>query len=273
MDAAGWENVRRDAEPESPSLLDLLTLEEVDKDLYRANTVFSEPYPLYGGQVAAQALLAAGLTVEAGRHPHSLHGYFLRSGNAGRPTIFHVDRDRDGRSFSARRVVAVQGGEVLFNMSCSFHVAEDGLDLQMVPAPPQHDPETMPDVTLSRLFSVETRAPAEQPFRDPAWPTLFWARSKVPLPEDPLINSCVLTYISDVGSGLAGAPGAAQAAGSSLDHAMWFHRPPRLDDWVIINLVPTAISGGRGHYTGSVHDPAGRLVASLSQEALYRVRS
>ena len=144
---------------DSGSILDLLDLEEIDRDLYRSTMTFPEPYPLYGGQVAAQALLAAGLTVPDGRLPHSLHGYFLRSGDSARPTIFHVDRDRDGRSFSARRVVAVQGGEVLFNMSCSFQTDDNGPDVQFHPAPEAGEPGGLPDVTLQRLFSVELQAP------------------------------------------------------------------------------------------------------------------
>jgi acyl-CoA thioesterase-2 len=117
------------------SLLDLLALEKLDRDLFRATTVFDDPFPLYGGQVAAQALHAAGLTVPEDRLPHSLHGYYLRGGNAARPTLFRVYRDRDGRSFSARRVVAVQDGEVIFNMSASFHSLEKGLDQQIDPEP------------------------------------------------------------------------------------------------------------------------------------------
>ena len=116
----------RERAPDSPSVLDVLRLEEIDLNLYRSTLVFADPFPLYGGQVAAQALLAAGGTVSPDRLPHSLHGYFLRSGDAAHPTIFHVDRDRDGRSFSARRVVAVQNGNVIFNMSASFQAPGRG---------------------------------------------------------------------------------------------------------------------------------------------------
>src|SRR5690349_13598248 len=116
-----------------PTVLDVLDLEELDRDLYRSTLVFPDPFPLYGGQVAAQALLAAGRTVPEGRLPHSLHGYFLRPGDAARPTIFRVDRDRDGGSFSARRVVALQGGEVVLNMSVSFQRPADDEDRQVHP--------------------------------------------------------------------------------------------------------------------------------------------
>jgi acyl-CoA thioesterase-2 len=252
-----------------PALLDLLQLEEIDRDLYRSRSTFRDPFPLYGGQVAAQALMAAGLTVPDDRLPHSLHGYFLRSGDAQRPTVFRVDRDRDGRSYSGRRVVALQGGEVLFNMSCSFHADTQGPEVQSHPAPEAGDPEALPVVVLPRLFSIESRQ-APQPVADTPWPTRFWSRLAVPAPDDPLVHACVLTYLSDISSGLAGLPNAREAAGPSLDHAVWFHRPARLDEWVLLNLVPQTVSGGRGWYTGSIHDQQGRLLASLVQESLFR---
>jgi acyl-CoA thioesterase-2 len=269
--AGSVEPVQTDAEQsdELPSLLDLLQLEEIDRDLYRANQVFPDRLALYGGQVAAQALLAAGRTVGTDRQPHSLHGYFLRSGDAARPTIFRVDRDRDGRSYSARRVVAVQGGEVLFNMSCSFHVEEQGPDVVVQGAPEAGDPDTLPELVLPRLFSIEARQP-EQPYDDPEWPTLFWARAQVPLPEDPLVHACALTYLSDISTGLFGLEGARDSTGPSLDHALWFHRPPRMDDWVLTQLVPSTVARGRGWYTGAIYDRRGELLASLAQESLYR---
>jgi acyl-CoA thioesterase-2 len=252
-----------------PSLLDLLELEEIDRDLYRSCSTFPDPYPLYGGQVAAQALRAAGGTVPADRRPHSLHGYFLRGGDAARPTVFRVDRDRDGRSYSARRVVALQGGEVIFNMSCSFHVEQDGPEVQAQQPPPAGDPETLPEVELPRLFSLESRQ-APQSVTDTPWPTLFWTRLTVQAPDDPLLHSCVLTYLSDISSGLAGLPGARESAGSSLDHAVWFHRQARMDRWVLMELRPSSVSGGRGWYTGSLYDEQGVLLASLAQESLFR---
>src|SRR4051794_26077511 len=126
--------------PPDPTVLDVLNLEEIDRDLYRSTLVFADPFPLYGGQVAGQALHAAGRTVPEERLPHSLHGYFLRSGDAARPTVFRVDRDRDGGSFSARRVVALQGGEVIFSMSASFQRPGAGPDLQVVEAPDTEEP-------------------------------------------------------------------------------------------------------------------------------------
>jgi acyl-CoA thioesterase-2 len=252
-----------------PTLLDLLELEEIDRDLYRARSTFPDPHALYGGQVAAQALRAAGGTVPPDRYPHSLHGYFLRGGDAAKPTIFRVNRDRDGRSFSARRVVALQGGEVIFNMSCSFHVEQTGPEVQAQQPPPAGDPDTLPVVELPRLFSLESRQ-APQAVPDTPWPTSFWSRLTVPVPDDPLLHACVLTYLSDISSGLAGLPGAGQSAGPSLDHAVWFHRRARLDRWVLVELRPSTVSGGRGWYTGSIFDQAGVLLASLVQESLFR---
>lgn len=251
-----------------PTLLDMLTLEPLDRDLFRATTVFDDPFPLYGGQVAAQALQAAGATVPDDRVPHSLHGYYLRGGDASRPTIFRVHRDRDGGSYSARRVVAVQGGEVIFNMSASFQVPEPGPDRQVDPAPEVTAPDELPPFMLPRLFSMEGRLPP-QPAPGP-WPTRFWARCQVDLPQSPLLHAAVLTYLSDTSSGLSSLSNARWQSGSSLDHAVWFHRPIRLDDWVLLDLVPHTVSAGRGWYTGTIHTRDGVLGASLTQEALFR---
>jgi acyl-CoA thioesterase-2 len=256
--------------PDRPTVLDVLRLEEVDKNLYRSTLVFADPFPLYGGQVAAQALLAAGGTVSPDRLPHSLHGYFLRSGDAAHPTIFHVDRDRDGRSFSARRVIAVQGGEVIFNMSASFQAPGEGPDHQVQEPSDAERPEDSVALELPRLFSMEGRRPA-QPYTASSWPTRFWARSTVALPpEDPLLHTCVLTYLSDIGTGLSALPDDVAAPGPSLDHAVWFHRPARLDDWVLMDMRPVTVSGGRGWYAGSVTTADGILAASFVQETLFR---
>ncbi|MFI0355987.1 acyl-CoA thioesterase [Actinomadura sp. 9N407] len=256
------------AEGTFPTVLELLTLEELDRDLYRTTVAFDDPYPLYGGQVAAQALRAAGGTVPEGRLPHSLHGYYLRGGDAARPTIFRVDRDRDGRSFSARRVVALQGGEVIFNMSASFHTPEDDVDRQAHPMPDSALPDDAAGGTLPRLFSMEGRVPA-QPYESD-WPTRMWARSTQTLPDDPLVHACVLTYLSDISTGLAALHDGPARGGSSLDHAVWFHRPVRMDEWVLMDLVPQTVSAGRGWYTGTIHAHDGTLAASLTQETLFR---
>ncbi|HLU76068.1 MAG TPA: acyl-CoA thioesterase domain-containing protein [Nonomuraea sp.] len=254
----------------APTVLDLLTLEKLEEDLYRGTTVFEEPFPLYGGQVAAQALAAAGDTVPADRLPHSLHGYYLRSGDAARPTVFRVHRDRDGRSYSARRVVAIQKGEVIFNMSASFHVPESGPDVQIHPAPDTPGPDGLEPVQLPRLFSMESRLPP-QPYPAAEWPTRFWARCTQDLPGGQLLHACVLTYLSDISSGVTGiADGEGARSGASLDHAVWFHRPARMDEWVLMDLVPHTVAAGRGWYTGTIHTHDGRLAASITQENLYR---
>jgi len=252
-----------------PTVLDVLDLEEIDRDLYRSTLVFADPFPLYGGQVAAQALLAAGLTVGPGRLPHSLHGYFLRSGDAARPTIFRVERDRDGGSFSARRVVAVQGGEVIFSMAASFHAGGVGPDIPVQEMPGVEAPEGLKSYGMPRLFTMESRRPGQA---DPGrrLPTRFWARTTVPLPDDHLVHACVLTYLSDIGTGLADMPQDEASPGPTLDHAVWFHRHAPLDEWVLMDMEPGTVSGGRGWYTGAIFTAGGTLAGSFTQETLFR---
>jgi len=250
-------------------LLDLLDLEEIEVGLYRGAFVFDEPWALYGGQVAAQCLRAAALTVGPDRQPHSLHGYFLRPGDASIPTVFSVERDRDGRSYTARRVVAVQRGEVIFNMAASFKVAEDGLDAQVPEPPSTTAPEESRAFAIPRLFSFEGRLP-EQSRPGLAWPDRFWARSTADLGDDPLLHACALTYLSDISTGLGGFESDGHVSSSSIDHAVWFHRPARLDEWVLCELAPVSVAGGRGLYSESLFDRSGRLLATVAQEALFR---
>jgi acyl-CoA thioesterase II len=252
-----------------PSILDLLDLERIEENLYRSSVVVERPWALYGGQVAAQALYAAGSTVPGGRLPHSLHGYFLRSGSSAKPTVFQVYRDRDGRSFSARRVVAIQDGEVIFNMSASFAEPRAGAGHDAGPAPTVTAPDLMPSVDHPYHLSVETRPASEDQV---GWrvPTRFWCRCTVPLPDDDLLHACVLTYMSDMSTGLISLEDDQAESGASLDHAVWFHRRPRLDDWVLVDLVPQTVAGGRGWYTGAFYGPDGVRIASIAQEALFR---
>lgn len=257
--------------PAGITLPDLLDLEELDRDLFRVRSVFEDAYALYGGQVAAQALLATGRTVPEGRVPHSLHAYFLRRGDAARPTVFRVDRDRDGRSFSARRVVAEQDGKAIFTMSVSFHTPEPGSDLHAEPMPEADAPEAMTEFVFPRLISFEARV-SELPGPGVDFPTRCWARCTAPLPDDPMVHAAILTYLSDGVAGLAPFHSPTARSASSLDHALWFHRPMRLDDWVLMDHIPRSIAGGRGWYTGTVHTRDGRLGASLAQEALFRER-
>jgi acyl-CoA thioesterase-2 len=249
-------------------LLDLLDLEKVEEDTYRAHYVFEEEWPLYGGQVAAQALLAAGLTVDPARHPHSLHGYFLRRGDASRPTMFRVDRDRDGGSFSARRVVAVQRGEVIFSASTSFAARAEGMDVQAPQLPEVTPPEDGVGWVVPRMFSMEVTIPPEDGVT--AWPSRFWSRFTTAIGDDVLLNAAALTYLSDVSADLHSFATDGFIPAASLDHAVWFHHPARLEDWIFTDYTARTIAGNRGLYTGSLFDRSGRMVASIAQEALYR---
>lgn len=251
-----------------PSILDLLDLEYVEENLYRCCTVF-EWGRLYGGQVAAQALYAAGRTVPDGRLPHSLHGYFLRQGSTLRPTIFEVERDRDGQSFSARRVVAIQDGEVIFNLAASFATPRPGADLDAEPVPEIPAPDLLPPWTHPYHQSFEFRT-AKEGYR---MPSRFWMRCTAGLLDDPLLHAAVLTYTSDISSGLVSLEGEGAQAGPSLDHAVWFHRPARMDEWTWQDLLPHTAAGGRGLYTGAVYSSAGSRIATVAQEALFRKRS
>jgi acyl-CoA thioesterase II len=254
----------------APSLPDLLELDEVDRDRYRSTTVIGTSRPLYGGQVAAQALKAAGLTVPPERVPHSLHGYYLRRGDSTQPISYQVGRDRDGRSYSARRIEAVQQGEVIFSMAASFHVPEDSPEMQSdSPLTDVDEPANSPTFGLSRLVSMDFRVP-EQPFSKAAWPTRLWARCTAKISATPLENACVITYLSDMSSGLTPLHTRVWRTPASLDHAVWFHQIVPLDNWVLLDLVPHRVASGRGWYTGAVWSVDGVHSASLAQEMLFR---
>ena len=278
-------------------LLRLLDLEPLEVNLFRGQSRDLGGKAVFGGQVIGQALVAASRTVE-GRLPHSLHAYFLRPGDMARPIVYEVDRVRDGKSFTARRVQAIQGGEVLLSMICSFQVPEPGFEHQApmpeVPAPeslrPQRElvkewlaavPQVPPRIreAFERRTAVEFR-PVEP--RNPLVPMVdpprqsFWVRSNGPLPDAPLLHACVLAYASDF-SLLSTAlrphgvswltPGLSVA---SIDHALWFHRPFRLDDWLLYAMDSPTAQGGRGLSRGQFFDRAGSLVVSVAQESLMR---
>jgi acyl-CoA thioesterase-2 len=265
--------------PRAETLEQLLDLEELDRDLYRAHNP-RRPFTdhLYGGQVAAQALRAAGLTVPEGRHPHSMHCYYLRAGEAEHPTIMKVSRDRDGRSFSARRVEALQRGKAIFTMAASFHVDEESGDWSGVPmrtdVPSPEELDTMGDDRIrSREILMDLRAvdpPTDVPeeVRASRW---MWARTNEPLPDDRVLHAAAIAYLSDMSSGFVDldVPGLPRG-GSSLDHTVYFHRPARADEWMFMALEPVSAAGARGVYRGSVHDRDGRLLATLVQENLMR---
>jgi acyl-CoA thioesterase-2 len=255
---------------EAPHLLDVLTLERLDADLFRSAVVFDDPFGLYGGQVAAQALRAAAETVGPDRQPHSLHGYFLSRGDPTNRILLHVHRDRDGRSYSNRRVIAVQNGVVIFNLAASFHVEEEGYDYQAHEAPAVAQPDDLPDFTFhTRMLGIEIRVP-EQAVEGQSWPSRVWMRSKEKLADETL-HACALAYVSDMFSGLAAVRGIADVGIlTSLDHAVWFYRRVAMDDWVLMDLQPESTAGGRGMYTGRIFGRDGKLAAGIAQESLFR---
>ncbi len=254
-------------------LLELLTLEELDTNLYRAGNP-AEPFMghLYGGQVAAQALGAAARTVPDDRYPHSLHGYFLRAGRQDRPTIMAVDRDRDGGSFSARHVNALQDGEVIFSALASFHVDEEGIDYHVLGLPEVDAPESLTEherVGHNAMFDLRNLAAS---VTDPRQVSRMWVRPRGTLPDDRVTRACVLTYVSDMGWAFGAVPGNEGIGGPSLDHAVWFHRSIPVDQWMLLDLQPVSVAGARGVFIGTIHDRAGTLAASIAQEALLRSR-
>lgn len=280
------------AEGPVAALLAQLDLEELDVDLYRGeNPSQRHNQRVFGGLVAAQALRAATLTVDTDHHPHSLHGYFLRGGEPGRPIVFHADRIRDGRSFTTRRVVAVQYGEAIFNMTASFQRREDDpTDYQLaLPAdllPPEEVPDRQPRDELHAQWLE--RSPFQTRELGPgkvdehgvyASTRRVWFRAKSALPDDDLLHACALAYATDMGAVTAAVvpvfgDGWASAFGkmmsASLDHAVWFHRPIRVDRWHYYELHAVSNQNSRGLVRGTIHRRDGALVASMTQEALIR---
>ena len=258
--------------PAPTSLVDLLSIEQLDTNLFRAPNPNDGVRPrLYGGQVAAQSLRAAVDTVEPDRLPHSLHGYFLRTGSPERPTIITVDRDRDGGSFSSRHVNAIQNGEVIFSALASFHRPEEGIDHQ-TPALPADagDPESLPEEEWTGhhvLFDLRYPSPNAA---GRSLSNRLWVRSRVPLPDDAVTRACVLVYVSDMGWAFGNITGDASTGGPSLDHVVWLQRPVDVSDWLLVDLAPVTTAGARGVFTGTIHDRAGTLAAWISQEALLR---
>lgn len=256
--------------------LAFLELERIDGDIFRGRPAAWWPADrraIYGGETAAQALRAAAHTVDPDRVPHSLHGYFLRPGDPKTPVVFMVDRDRDGRSFSARRVAAMQRGEVIWEMACSFHVREDGPEFVQPPQAGMEEPEASRSTTSNWCAILDLRLPRRPDggFSRADSADRAWTRVCVPVPDDPIIHACLHAFTSDVGAGFGdldvdGIP----HGGPSIDHALWFHHPARADDWVIWDCKPAKVGGHRGLYTGTAHDRDGNLVAMIAQEMLLR---
>ncbi len=274
-------------------LLDLLDLEQIEVDIFRGRSPDERRQRVFGGQVAGQALVAAGRTVPADRPVHSLHAYFIRPGDPAVPLVYTVERLRDGRSFTTRRVSAIQHGRAIFAMSASFQHPEPGPEHAdpMPDVPPPEAVERNSD-RLARLFG-EVPAPLDRsPFDlrsvgplsveaelDPALRTtrnLVWLRVDGNLPDDPLLHVCLMTYASDMtlldtvllGHGLSWLDG--RTTGASLDHAMWFHREFRADRWLLYAQDSPVASGARGLARGEVFTASGQLVVSVVQEGLIR---
>ena len=279
-------------------LLDLLDLEQIEEDIFRGQSRSAVVPRVFGGQVAAQALVAAGRTVPADRHAHSLHAYFLRPGDPGAPIVYQVDRIRDGRSFTTRRVVAVQHGKPIFHLSASFQTDEDGLDHQ-TPMPAAPDPATLPTsherlrgyshldpMVVERFLeareAVDLRYVEEPPygkFGEPREPhSQVWFRTNGKLDDDPLLHVVLATYVSDMtllDSVLLahgrGGWAVGDVVGASLDHAMWFHRPFRADEWLLYDQESPTSHGGRGLGQARIYTQDGQLAISVIQEGLVRV--
>jgi acyl-CoA thioesterase-2 len=273
-------------------LVDLLDLESIEVNVFRGISPQEDRQRVFGGQVAGQALVAAARTVDTDRQVHSLHAYFLLPGDPRVPILYLVDRIRDGKSFTTRRVVAIQHGRTIFNLQASFHVEEQGLEHQLPPPAAMPDPETLPDFRTRmapwkevlgpwyerpRPIDVryvdfvppgthEKRAPFQQ----------VWLRADGTLPDDPVLHACIVTYASDMTlldttllpHGFTWYDSHLQMA--SLDHAMWFHRPFRADEWLLYAQGTPSTSNARGLSYGWIYDQEGNLVVSVVQEGLIR---
>jgi acyl-CoA thioesterase-2 len=263
--------------PELPvprTLAELLDLEVLDRDLFRGVNVGMNRHRLFGGQVAAQALRAAGLTVPDDRFPHSFHGYFLRQGRSDRAVILHVDRDRDGGSFSARHVRAVQDGEVIFSMLASFTVERPGGEFEALARADRPPPAAGDRVERLLLLDVVEINPLAMENGRVTHPDALWIRARDPLPDDRLLRACAIAYVSDLGTGFGQVEvEGVVTGGPSIDHVMWFRRDVDPCEWLLLDLQPGAAAGGLGVYTGTVRDCEGRLAALLAQEMLLRTPS
>ncbi len=279
-------------------LVKLLALERIEENLYRGQSQDLGWGTVFGGQVLGQALSAAVHTTPPDRHVHSLHAYFLRPGNVSMPIVYDVDRIRDGSSFTTRRVVAIQAGRPIFNMSASFQLDEPGLDHQdpMPDAPP---PESCPTeqeryakfahrlpqplrerAVMERPFELRTTDPEDDPFAPAPRPPkrMIWVKATARLPDDPALHRYLLAYVSDfsfvttslIPHGITWITPGYQLA--SIDHVMWFHRPFRVDEWLLHVVESPSASGSRGLVRGRVFSRSGALVATTAQEGLVRKR-
>jgi acyl-CoA thioesterase-2 len=277
-------------------LVELLDLERLEVNLFRGHSPDdSQRLRVFGGQVLAQALIAAGRTVDDERRVHSLHSYFLRPGDPKAPIVFDVDRIRDGRSFTTRRVVAVQHGQAIFNLQTSFQIDEAGpehADVMPDVPPPEETPTTTAPGDEGGDETTRTRPwPGDRPIdlrfvQPPHWepgsrePDLdVWVRADGALPEDPLLHASVVAYASDfMLLGTATLPHRevqpaardAEYMAASLDHVMWFHRPCRADEWLLYHCHSPSMAAARGFARGEVFRRDGTLCSTIAQEGLVR---
>jgi acyl-CoA thioesterase-2 len=278
------------------NLLRILDLEPLEHNLFRGRSPEDGWQRVFGGQVIGQALVAASRTVEPDRKAHSLHAYFMRPGDPAVPIIYEVDRIRDGKSFVTRRVVAIQHGHAIFSMSASFQVEEHGLDHQTTAPKVPPPEELMSEEELKRQFIEHASEPVKRYWRrgrpieyrqvslehfttrrklEPV--QNVWFRATGPLPDDAAIHKCVLAYASDMmlldtslyPHGRLLFDRDLQVA--SLDHALWFHRAFRADEWLLYAMDSPSASGARGFTRGAIYTREGLLVASVAQEGLIRV--
>lgn len=269
----------------------ILSLERIEENIFRGPSQDIGTPQVYGGQVLGQAIAAAQITVENERPVHSVHAYFLRKGDFNAPIVYEVDRSREGRTFTARRVVAIQHGKPIFTLAASFQAPEEGYEYQT--------PQVLPDFSAAVPLPEKQRDPSRKdsivrpityfdvrvnPTPDPEDPNAlaFWVKTRQDLPDAADIHREVLAYVSDYGLlfsallphgySLVGGQGRSisELALASIDHAIWFHRPFRVDQWLYYRCVPISTAGSRGLARGSIVDEQGRLVATTIQEGLMR---
>ncbi|MFL6126468.1 acyl-CoA thioesterase II [Actinophytocola sp.] len=280
-------------QPVLDRLVALLDLERIEENFFRGVSPAHSTVRVFGGQVAGQALVAAGRTVPPERKVHSLHAYFIRGGDPSVPIVYEVDRIRDGRSFTTRRVIAIQHGKAIFALSASFQKPEPGIDhaeaMPDVPAPDELPSREESIREYAEKLGPMARMPRPIDVRyvsEPPWAlrgkgnaarNQVWMRADGILPDDDLLHVCVLTYASDmtlldsilVRHGVYW--GFDKVIGASLDHALWFHRPFRADEWVLYDCASPTASGARGLATGRFFTQDGTLIATVVQEGLLRV--
>ncbi len=279
-------------QPVLDRLIALLDLEKIEENIFRGVSPAHSPVRVFGGQVAGQALVAAGRTVPEERRVHSLHAYFIRGGDPSVPIIYEVDRIRDGRSFTTRRVVAIQHGKAIFSLSASFQKDEPGIEHAETMPEGVPAPETLPTLmeraegyaigAHSRPRPIDLRYVNEPPWVTRETGELparnqVWMRADGKLPDQQLLHVCVLTYASDMTllDSVLARHGVYwdtdKVLGASLDHALWFHRPFRADEWFLYDSVSPTASGARGLATGRFFAEDGTLLATVVQEGLLRV--